>query len=144
MKTARQLLQEKQISQLISIPPDSTVLQALQTMSEWNLGAVLVMDGDKMLGIFSERDYARKVMLRGHSTATTPIKEVMTCSVMCVHPESTVSECLSLMTNKRIRHLPVVENRKVIGLLSIGDLVRAVVEHQQFTIQQLENYIYQQ
>ncbi|MBS1156404.1 MAG: histidine kinase [Proteobacteria bacterium] len=142
MKTARQLLGEKQIHHLVTIPSGATVFQALQIFAEWNVGAALVMDEDKLIGIFSERDYARKVALQGRSTATTRVNEVMTSQVVCVRAETYASECLALITEKRIRHLPVKEEGKVIGVLSIGDLVRATIAEQRFTIEQLESYIY--
>ncbi len=143
MKTARQLLTEKQIDRPISISPGVTVLQALHVMSEWNLGALLVIENDKLIGIFSERDYARKLVLQGRSTATTLVSDVMTRQVLCVRADTHVSECLALMTEKRIRHLPVKDEGKVLGVLSIGDLVRATLAEQRFTIEQLESYIYQ-
>lgn len=143
MKTARQLLEEKQIHQPISVPAGATVLQALHVFAEWNVGAALVMHDNKLIGIFSERDFARKLALQGRSTATTLVDEVMTRSVVCVRADTLVSECLALITEKRIRHLPVKENGVVLGVLSIGDLVRAMLAEQQFTIEQLESYIYQ-
>lgn len=143
MKTARQLLDEKQIHHPISIPVTSTVIQALHVFAEWNVGATLVMQDNKLVGIFSERDFARKLALQGRSTATTLVSEVMTTSVVCVRADTLVSECLALMTEKRIRHLPVKEEGEVLGVLSIGDLVRAMLAEQQFTIEQLESYIYQ-
>lgn len=144
MKTARQLLAEKNIHETVSIQPNHTVFQAIQTLAEWNIGAVLVTENNKLVGIFSERDYTRKVMLAGKSTATTLVADVMTRGVVCVKPETHAAECLALMTEKRIRHLPVKEEGKVLGVLSIGDLVRATIAEQQFTITQLESYIYQQ
>lgn len=142
MKTARQLLGEKQIHQLISIPSGATVFQALQIFAEWNVGAALVMDGNKLIGIFSERDYARRVVLLGRSTATTLVNDVMTSQVVCVRADTHTSECLALMTERRIRHLPVKEDGEVIGVLSIGDLVRSTIAEQRFTIEQLESYLY--
>lgn len=142
MKTARQLLAEKPLQHPISIPSGATVFQALQVLAEWNVGAALVMNGDRLAGVFSERDYARRVVLLGRSTATTKVDEVMTAKVLCVRADTHVSECLALITEKRIRHLPVMEEGRMIGVLSIGDLVRATLEEKQFTIEQLENYIY--
>ncbi len=142
MKTARHQLAEKALSTLVCVSPTHTVFHALQVMAEWNVGAVLVMEGDALVGIFSERDYARRVMLAGRSTAITLVADVMTRCVLCVKPETRVSECLALMTEKRVRHLPVKEEGKVLGVLSIGDLVRARIAEQQFTIEQLESYIY--
>ena len=143
MKTARQLLSDKQIPHPVSIPSGVTVFQALQVLAEWNVGAALVMENGQLIGIFSERDYARKVVLQGRSTATTKVNEVMTSHVVCVRADTLVSECLALITEKRIRHLPVKEEGKILGVLSIGDLVRATLEEKQFTIEQLESYIYQ-
>lgn len=143
MKTARQLLEEKKIHQVVTVPVTATVFQAIQTLAEWNIGAVPIVDGERLVGIFSERDYVRKVMLLGKSTATTPISDVMTRAVLCVRAETTASECMGLMSEKRIRHLPVFEEGKMLGVLSIGDLVRTVIAEQQYTIEQLESYIYQ-
>lgn len=142
MKTALQLLEEKNIKNIVTVPSDCTVMQAIQVLAEWNIGAVPVMEGDKMVGIFSERDYIRKVTLRGNSTATTPIRAVMTTSVFCVRGETTASECMGLMSEKRIRHLPIYHEGKMVGVLSIGDLVRAIINEQSYTIEQLESYIY--
>lgn len=142
MKTARQLLEEKQLHHLVSIPSGSTVFQALQVFAEWNVGAALVMENDKLIGIFSERDYARRVVLQGRSTATTRVDDVMTTQVVCVRADTLTSECMALITERRIRHLPVKEEGKVLGVLSIGDLVRATLAEHRFTIEQLESYIY--
>lgn len=142
MKTARQQLMEKPISTAISVPPHVTVFQVLQVLAEWNIGAVLVMEGEMLLGVFSERDYARRVVLAGKSTATTPVAEVMTQPVLCVKADTLISDCLALMTEKRVRHLPVKDGGKVLGILSIGDLVRAGLDEKQFAIEQLESYIY--
>ncbi len=143
MKTARQQLAEKALPTLVSISPAHTVFQALQVMAEWNIGAVLVMEGDKLEGIFSERDYARRVALAGKSTAITPVAEVMTPCAFCVLPEIPVNECLALMVDKRIRYLPIQEGGKVLGLLSIEDLIQATMVEHQFAVEQLESYIYQ-
>ena len=110
-------------------------------MAEKNIGAVTVMDGDRLVGIFSERDYTRDVVLQGRETKETRVSEVMTGRPVCVAPEQTVEECLALMTDKRVRHLPVLEDDAVIGLVSIGDAVKEVISEQQFTIEQLEQYI---
>ncbi|SMC29722.1 CBS domain-containing protein [Andreprevotia lacus DSM 23236] len=143
MKNARQLLAGKEIHAILSVTPQSTVYQALQVLAEKNIGALLVMEGDQLVGIFSERDYARKVVLMGKTSAGTPVSEIMTRKLICVPPSATVDECLGLMTEKRIRHLPVLDGEKVIGILSIGDLVREKIADQQFTIDQLEHYIHQ-
>ena len=142
MKTARQLLQEKQRPGIFSVPPSSTVYQALQLMAEKDIGAVLVMDGDALVGIFSERDYARKVVLQGKTSAGTPITDIMTKRVMFAKPDTTLDECMAIMSEKRFRHLPVVEGATVLGVLSITDLVREQIAQQQFTIEQLANYIH--
>ena len=117
------------------------MLDALKLMAEKNVGALLVMDGEKIAGIITERDYARKIILRGRSSKDTPVHDIMTSSVMCVRPEQTSEECMMLMTEKHIRHLPVMEHGKVIGILSIGDLVKRVIEEQQQEIEQLQRYI---
>ena len=140
MQTVRQLLVQKR-SGLITVGPDATVFQALQIMAEHDIGAVLVMDMGDVLGIFSERDYARRIVLQGRTSAGTKVRDIMTSKVVYVMPEQTVADCMALMTEKRFRHLPVLEDDKVLGLLSIGDLVRATIDEQQFVIEQLVNYI---
>ena len=142
MKTVRQLLDAKGRF-VLSVSSDATVYDALVIMAEKHVGALLVMDGEHLAGIFSERDYARSVVLKGKSSKDTPIKEIMTPGslLITVTPLQTVEECLNLVSNKRIRHLPVLENGKVAGVLSIGDLVKATIEYQQFLIGQLESYI---
>ncbi|MBE9610587.1 CBS domain-containing protein [Chitinilyticum piscinae] len=142
MQTASQLLKQKASQSILSVAPHSTVYQALQLLAEHNVGAVLVLDEGKLVGIFSERDYARKVVLAGKTSAVTPVAEIMTSRVLCVPPSATASECMALMSEKRIRHLPVMDGDKVLGVLSIGDLVSAKIAEQQFTIEQLEQYIY--
>jgi CBS domain-containing protein len=124
-----------------SIGPDEPVLQAIRLMSEKAIGALPIMQGDKLTGIVSERDYARKVILMGRSSADTPVSQIMTTELITISPEDTVHRCMELMTEKRIRHLPVVEKGKLVGMISIGDLVKAVIEEQQQTIVQLERYI---
>ncbi|MCG6877193.1 MAG: CBS domain-containing protein [Betaproteobacteria bacterium] len=141
MKTIRQLLQSKS-GGLCTIGPGASVLDALKLMAEKNIGALLVVENDKLVGIISERDYARKVVLRGKSSQDTPVREIMTERAVCVQPDNTVEECMALMTDKHVRHLPVIENEKVIGVLSIGDLVKETISEQQFVIQQLESYIH--
>ncbi|WP_148714346.1 CBS domain-containing protein [Chitinolyticbacter meiyuanensis] len=142
MKNARHLLVEKQLHETISISPQATVYQALQLMAEKNIGAVLVMEGDKLVGIFSERDYARKVVLMGKTSAGTAVADIMTRRLVCVPPTMLVDECLALMTEKRIRHLPVLDDDSVLGVLSIGDLVREKIADQEYTIEQLSHYIH--
>jgi CBS domain-containing protein len=141
MKTVAQMLQQKPGS-VISINQNSTVLDALKLLADKDIGAVLVMDGSRLAGIFSERDYARKVALKGKSSSDTPVAEVMTRQVVCVTPAQTNEDCMALMTGKRIRHLPVIEHDRVLGVLSIGDLVKDLISEQQFTISQLEHYIH--
>jgi CBS domain-containing protein len=141
MKSIRQLLQDKS-GGLCTIGPDATVFDALKVMAEKNIGALLVVKHDKLVGIVSERDYARKVILLGKSSRDTPVKEIMTERAVCVQPDNTVEECMALMTDKHVRHLPVIENEKLIGVLSIGDLVKETISEQQFVIKQLESYIH--
>lgn len=124
-----------------AVKPDDTIFDSLRLMAEKGVGALLVMDGDKLVGIVTERDYARKVILEGKSSKTTAISEIMTEKVLCVAPERTVEECMALMTDKRARHLPVVDDKRVVGVLSIGDLVKAILGEQQVLIDQLQHYI---
>ncbi|MFQ5657323.1 MAG: CBS domain-containing protein [Candidatus Methylomirabilales bacterium] len=140
MKTVKQILQEKGHS-IWSITPDSTVYNALKLMAEKEVGALLVVEEGSLVGIISERDYARKVILKGKSSLDTPVKEIMTPKVVYVRPGQTVEECMALMTEKHIRHLPVFEGDELIGVVSIGDLVKADIEAKVFMIKQLENYI---
>jgi CBS domain-containing protein len=142
MKTARQLLAEKAIDNILSVTPQASVYQALQVLAEKNIGALLVMEENHLVGIFSERDYARKVILMGKTSAGTPVSEIMTRKLLCVPPSATIDECMAIMSEKRIRHLPVLDGEKVLGVLSIGDLVREIIEEQKFTIAQLEHYIH--
>ena len=141
MKTVAQLLALKP-SGIVGIAPDVTVLDAVKLLAETNVGSVLVMDGPRLVGMFSERDYARKVDLKGKSSVNTPVSEVMTREVVFVTPTHTNEDCMALMTDKRIRHLPVVANDQVVGVLSIGDLVRDIISEQQLIISQLESYIH--
>jgi CBS domain-containing protein len=124
-----------------SIAPNEPVLNAIQLMSDKGIGALPVCDGDQLVGIVSERDYARKVILKGRSSADTPVTQIMSSPVITVGLDRTVQDCMEMMTEKRIRHLPVVEKGKLVGMISIGDLVKAVIEEQQQTIVQLERYI---
>ena len=141
MKTVQQLLESKRYS-VISIAPSSTVLDALKVMAEKEIGAVIVLDGEHLVGIFSERDYARKVVLQGKSSKDTPVREIMTERVVCVRPEQSIEDCMGLMTDKRIRHLPVLVHKKVIGVISIGDVVKEMLSEKEFVIKQLESYIH--
>jgi CBS domain-containing protein len=141
MTTVRHLLDRKGRG-IFSIGPEDPVLEAIRLMAERHVGALLVMRGTELAGIVSERDYARKVILRGRSSADTPVSQIMTSPVTTVSVDHTVQECMELMTERRIRHLPVVEGERVLGVVSIGDLVKAVIEEQQHTIEQLESYIH--
>jgi CBS domain-containing protein len=124
-----------------SIGPDAPVLEAIRQMADKHIGALLVMRGEQLIGILSERDYARKVILLGRSSSDTPVSQIMTTPVTTVTPEDPVHRCMEIMTEKHIRHLPVLDKSKVAGIISIGDLVKAVIEEQQQTIDQLERYI---
>jgi CBS domain-containing protein len=141
MKTVKQLLMEMDIA-LWYVTPDATIFEALKLMSEAGIGAVLVMEKGRLVGILSERDYARKVALEGRDSRTTKVAEIMTPNVLCVSPDSTNEECMALMAAKRIRHLPVVKDSEVIGMLSIRDLVADIIAEREYTIKQLESYIY--
>ena len=140
MKTVDNLLKKKG-SQIWAIGPDASIYEAVSMMAEKGIGALLVMEGEQLQGIISERDYARKVILAGKSSRQTPVKEIMTTAVLCAKLEQSVEQCLALMTDKRIRHLPVADGGKVVGLVSIGDLVKEIIAEQQFIIEQLEHYI---
>jgi CBS domain-containing protein len=141
MKTVNQLLEGK-TKALCTVSPETRVFDALKLMADKDIGALLVVQDDKLIGILSERDYARKVILRGKSSHDTPVKDIMTERVVCVQPNNTVEECMALMTDKRIRHLPVIEHDRLLGVLSIGDLVKETISEQQFMIRQLESYIH--
>jgi CBS domain-containing protein len=140
MTTAHDILRSKGDT-VYAVRPDDTVLAALGVMAEHDIGAVLVLDGDELLGILTERDYARKVALVGRASKDSPVRAIMTANIVCVPPSRTVEECMGLMTERRCRHLPVVENGHVVGVVSIGDLVKATIDEQEFTINQLKNYI---
>jgi CBS domain-containing protein len=139
MTSIRQILARK--PDVYSIGPDATVLDALAVMEEKNVGALVVMSGPEIVGILSERDYARKVVLRGRSSRDTPVHDVMTEDVFVISPDTSAGECMVHMTERRVRHLPVVEDSRVVGVISIGDVVRAVIEDLRFSIEQLESYI---
>jgi CBS domain-containing protein len=141
MKTVNEILQAKS-HKLLSISPEASVLDALKLMAEKEIGALVVLEGDKLVGIFSERDYARKVILHGKASKDTPVSEIMTHKVVCVEPGQSVEDCMALMTDQRIRHLPVLEDKRVIGVISIGDVVKEVISEQRFVIEQLEQYIH--
>ncbi|MEI6319579.1 MAG: CBS domain-containing protein [Pseudomonadota bacterium] len=139
MKTARQLIERK--PGIVSIAPHESVFTALERMAEHDIGALVVLDGPVLAGVLSERDYARKVILLGKSSRDMRVSEIMTHKVVCVGPDQTVDQCMAVMTEKRCRHLPVLEGKRVIGVLSIGDLVKETISEQQFQIAQLESYI---
>jgi len=136
----RQLLRTKG-HDIWSIAPDDSVYDALKLMADRDVGALLVLEEGNLVGILSERDYARKVILRGKSSMDTPVEEIMTQKVISVSPEQTIAECMTLMTDKHVRHLPVFEDDRLIGLVSIGDVVKAIISQQEFIIEQLERYI---
>ena len=140
MPTAHDILRSKGHT-VLSVRPTDTVLAALGLMAEHDIGAVLVLDGSRLTGIFTERDYARKVVLAGRSSKDSPVSAVMTAHVVCVAPDRSVDECMGLMTEKRVRHLPVVDHKRVVGVVSIGDLVKETIADQRFTITQLQSYI---
>jgi CBS domain-containing protein len=141
MTTVRQLLDRKGRA-IFSVEPKAPVLQAIRAMAEHHVGALLVMQGETLAGIVSERDYARKVILLGRSSADTPVHDIMSSPVLTVSPDTSVQTCMQLMTDRRVRHLPVVEGSRVVGMVSIGDLVKAVIAEQQQHIEQLESYIH--
>jgi CBS domain-containing protein len=140
MKLVNHILDSKG-NEIWYVSPENSVLEAIKLMAEKKIGALLVMEGEKLSGIISERDYARKVILEGRSSRETPVRDIMTAEVITIKPNEAVEKCLGLMTAKHFRHLPVVEGEKVIGVLSIGDLVKAIIEDQQFQIEQLESFI---
>jgi len=140
MTTIRQILSSK--AEVFSVDPDATVFDALRQMEEKNVGALLVIKGERLLGIFSERDYARRMVLHGRASKDTPVRDVMTSDVFVISPDVTSGECMVHMTDRHVRHLPVVEGGRVVGVISIGDVVRAVIEDLRFTIHQLESYIH--
>jgi CBS domain-containing protein len=140
MRTVRDILETKG-HDVWSIEPSALVYDAMKLMADKEIGALLVLEGAKLVGIVSERDYARKIILQGRSSLTTQVSEIMTSRVVYVEPERNIEECMALMTDKRIRHLPVVQTGQLCGIISIGDLVKAIIAEQQFIIQQLERYI---
>jgi CBS domain-containing protein len=141
MTTVRQLLDTKAPA-IFSVEPAAPVLEAIRAMAAHHVGALLVMQGSALSGIVSERDYARKVILMGRSSADTPVRDIMSSPVITVSPDDSVQKCMQIMTERRVRHLPVTEGGRVIGMVSIGDLVKAVIAEQQQQIEQLETYIH--
>ncbi|GMW06605.1 MAG: CBS domain-containing protein [Gammaproteobacteria bacterium] len=140
MQTVAEILNDKGRT-VWSVKPTDTVLEALRVMADHDVGAVVVLDGEKLVGIFTERDYARKVVLIGRASRDSAVSAIMTHSVVCVSPERSLEECMALMTAKRIRHLPVLDHKRIVGLVSIGDLVKATIAEQEFTITQLQLYV---
>jgi CBS domain-containing protein len=140
MSTVRQVLAGKSAA-IHAIAPEAAVLDAIRAMAEHRVGALLVMQGTELVGVVSERDYARKVILLGRSSSDTPVRTIMSSPVITVSPDDSVSHCMQLMTDRHVRHLPAVEGGQVIGMVSIGDLVKAVIAEQRAQIEQLENYI---
>lgn len=143
MICVKQILADKAISEVWSVPPTQSVIDTLHLLSEKNIGAVVVLDGEKLVGIFSERDYARKGIIQGRKAKSTPISEVMTPKVFTVDPDTTITECMDMLGQKRIRHLPVLDNDRVVGVISIGDVVKSIMSEQKHHIQFLEQYITQ-
>ncbi len=141
MRTVQQLLGEKG-HHIESVHPDDSVFDAIQKLANANIGSLMVVEDDRPVGIFTERDYARNVILKGKSSPTTPVRDIMTTRVIYVQPEQTVEECMAIMTDKHIRHLPVLEDEKLIGMISIGDLVKSIIADQKYTIEQLEQFIH--
>ena len=140
MQTVRDILKTKG-TDVWCVEPDATVFDALQRMAEKEVGALVVMQGAQIVGLISERDYARKIVLHGRASPTTLVKEIMTSPVVYIHLDQPIEECMSLMTEKRTRHLPVIEDGKLVGLISIGDIVKSIIADQQFIIEQLLRYV---
>jgi len=140
MVTVRQLLAEKG-PQVFAVGPENTVFDAIKKMADENIGCLVVCEGDKPVGIVTERHYARNVVLRGRGSPTTKVREIMDTGVLYARPDQKVEECMAIMTDKRVRHLPVMEHGKLVGIISIGDLVKAIIRDQKFLIEQLVQYI---
>ena len=140
MKTVAELLKAKP-ARVVSVTPETTVLEAIKVLAREDVGAAIVMSGSRLAGIVSERDYTRKVILQGRASNSTRVEDIMTANVVCVTPRTSARECMSLMTDKQIRHLPVVDDSRVIGMVSIRDIVGDIIADQDFTIEQLEHYI---
>lgn len=140
MKKINQLLEEKG-TRVWSIGPDATVYEALALMAEKGIGALMVMDDTHPVGLFSERDYARNVILKGRASRDTPVRDIMSAPVLCVTPDQPLEEAMALMTEHRVRHLPVIRENQVLGMVSIGDLIKSIISEQKFIIEQLEHYI---
>jgi len=141
MTTVKHVL-DKKGREVRSIGPDETVFDALQMMDAYNVGALVVLDGDRLVGIISERDYARQIVLKGKKSPNTAVKDIMSTEVVCARLDQTVEACMAVMTARGVRHLPVLEHKRVVGIVSIGDMVRTVIDDQKFIIEQLEHYIH--
>lgn len=141
MKTVKDILKSKG-HEIWSISPYATVFEALEIMADKDIGALLVMEDGKLIGIFSERDYARKVILKGRTSKDTAVSELMTRTVFCVNPNNSLEDCMALMTSKQIRHLPVLSREWLVGMITLGDVVKGIISEQEFTIHQLESYAY--
>jgi CBS domain-containing protein len=141
MSTVAGVLRAKPVQTVYSIGPDASVLDAIRMMADKGIGAVLVMDGGRIVGIVTERDYARKIVLMARTSKDTPVRDVMTFPVMYVRPDQTTEECMALMTENRVRHLPVLDGESLLGLISIGDLVKDIISEQRFIIEQMQQYI---
>jgi CBS domain-containing protein len=140
MKTARDLLREKG-TQVYATSPEASVYDALQQMAEKNIGALIVFEGERLVGLISERDYARKIVLKNKFSRETAVTEIMSHDVVTVAPDKNLEECMEVITEHRVRHLPVVEDDRVLGIISIGDVVKGIIDHKEFVIEQLEYYI---
>jgi CBS domain-containing protein len=140
MQTIKQLLESKG-NEILTIDPNDSVYEAIKSMADNHIGSLIVMQNEQMVGIITERDYSRNVVLKGKSSLDTPVKDIMTTNVLCTKPEQTIEEAMALMTDKRLRHLPVIENSNVLGIISIGDLVKTIISEQKHIIEQLEHYI---
>lgn len=140
MQLVSQILAAKG-NEVWSVSPDASVFDALELMADKSIGAVLVCENDELVGVMSERDYARKVILLGKASKNTPVRDIMSTRIFYVRPDQTIEDCMALMSNKRIRHLPVMKDDKMIGVLSIGDVVNAIISEKEYLIEQLENYI---
>ena len=140
MKTVKKILRVKG-SKVYSISPDATVYDALKRMADKNVGAMLVFEDNNLVGMISERDYSRKTILKGRLSKETAVRDIMTTELVTVHPDDDIEECMELFTDKRVRHLPVIEKGKVVGIVSIGDIVKSIIDYKDFIIEELENYI---
>ncbi len=140
MRTVKDILRAKG-SKVYSISPDATVYEALKRMADQDVGALLVFEGNDLVGLISERDYSRKTILKGRLSKETAVREIMTTAVVAVHPDEDIEACMELFTDKHVRHLPVIEKGKVVGIVSIGDIVKSIIDYKEFIIEELENYI---